>query len=88
MRLPPPFVRKHTPKQSEEPIPRPHVVARWSDDYLAERLARGQTHPYTRIVLESELRVREAWRSPDSWAFVVALVSLVVSVAALVVSAR
>jgi hypothetical protein len=37
-------------------------------------------------VLASELRVREAWRSPDSWAFVVALVSLLVAVAALIVS--
>jgi hypothetical protein len=86
IRLPPPFRRKVDPPANADPIPHPDVVRRWSDQYLHSRLAQAGMQPYHREVLASELRVREAWRSPDSWAFVVALVSLLVAVAALIVS--
>lgn len=86
IRLPPPLRRKSDPPANEEPTPYPDVVTGWSDRYLHSRLARAGTSPYHRAVLESELRVREAWRSPDSWAFAVSLVSLIVAVAALIVS--
>jgi hypothetical protein len=86
IRLPPPFCRKVDPFHDANPIPHPDVVRGWSDRYLHSRLAQAQTQPYHREVLASELRVREAWRSPDSWAFAVALVSLIVAVAALIVA--
>lgn len=86
IRLPPPFRRKVDPPVNADPIPHPEVVRAWSDRYLHSRLAQAGMQPYHREVLASELRVREAWRSPDSWAFAVALVSLLVAFAALAVS--
>ncbi|MDF7775810.1 hypothetical protein P1X14_11180 [Sphingomonas sp. AOB5] len=37
-------------------------------------------------MIESELRIREAWRSPDSWSMVISILALLISVASLIVT--
>lgn len=81
LRLPPPLVRKSEPVGNK--LVSPEAVRTWPDRTLASELAMSQMHPYARIVLESELRVREAWRSPDTWAMAISIVSLLASILAL-----
>jgi hypothetical protein len=79
--------RYRDPAPGHDPIPLPAVVKGWSTEYLFQRLARARNHqPYQEAVIESELRVREAWRTPDTWSMAISLVAMLVSVAALIVT--
>lgn len=54
----------------------------WVDEELHELIARNPETASTRLT-SSEVRRREAWRTPAKWALVVSLFSLAVSAAAL-----
>ena len=82
--MPPPLVAKRDPPEGHDATPQPDVVRRWTDRYLHQRLAQAVYQPYHRAVIESEIRVREAWRSPGMWALVVSVLALSLSIAAFV----
>lgn len=66
----------------------PEAAKGWSDTFLHSMIAKSQSFPYGLSVLESELRVREAWRSPATWALAISVLSLCVAVAALIIGSR
>lgn len=78
------FRRYRDPPKGSEPTPRPKEVRRWSDEYLHSRLAKAGYQPYHRAVIESELRIREAWRSPEGWSMVISILALLIAVASLI----
>lgn len=87
-RVIPPLRRKHRPPPPSsthlEPPIDPRTVRFWEDGYLHERLAKTLNEfPYGESVLRSELRIREAWRSPSTWALAVSVIALIVSFLAL-----
>lgn len=62
-----------------------YVVRRLSDEQLVWWLARDPKGE-ARIVLEQELRRRDAWATPSGWALRVSIASLLVAAAALALS--
>lgn len=57
----------------------------WTDEDLAELIARGGRDANTRLA-EIEMRRRESWQTPARWSLLVSLLALIVSIVALGVS--
>lgn len=51
----------------------PEAVKGWNDDFLHQMIAKSHAHPYGLSILASELRVREAWQSPATWALAISV---------------
>jgi hypothetical protein len=63
-------------------------IRRWSIEELHRRLATNDLHTAERRMAESQVRIKEAWRTPARWTLLIAVAAFVVSVIALIVSIK
>jgi hypothetical protein len=61
-------------------------IRNWDLEELHRRLATNELHSAERRMAESQVRIREAWRTPARWSLILSIAAFAVSAIALIVS--